>query len=269
MSQQQAFQEQGSPSVPGIETVTGNTGGAVGGSGVPVNINLIGDTVQGVHVNGNAGTSTETITIDNMTTTQKGVTTLATNAEAIAGTDTAKAITADDLKAKLGVQTSHGLAYGATTSGAVAWLAEASNGQIPIGSTGNAPVLGLITSTGGTIAWTFGAGTINAEVVQPTQEIAINYTNVTNAMSPYAVTATDYFISVDATGGPVTIQLPNTTTTKREFVIKDRLAQASVNNITITTPGGIVTIDGNTSYTFTDNYESLEMLFNGTTYETF
>src|SRR6056300_1258949 len=126
MSQQQAFQEQGSPSVPGIETVTGNTGGAVGGSGVPVNINLIGDTVQGVHVNGNAGTSTETITIDNMTTTQKGVTTLATNAEAIAGTDTAKAITADDLKAKLGVQTSLGLAYGATTSGAVAWLAEAS-----------------------------------------------------------------------------------------------------------------------------------------------
>lgn len=269
MSQYYQSGDGGAPGVPGIETVTGNTGGAVPGQGVPVNINLIGDTVQGVHVNGNAGTSTETITIDDMTTTQKGVTTLATNAEAIAGTDTAKAITADDLKAKLGVQTSHGLAYGAGTAGAVAWLAEASNGQIPIGSTGNAPVLGQPTSTGGTIAWTFGAGTINAEVVQPTQEIAINYTNVTNAMSPYVVTATDYFISVDASAGAVTIQLPNTTTSKREFVIKDRLGQAATNNITVTTVGGVVNIDGNPSFTFTDNYESLEMLFNGTSYETF
>jgi hypothetical protein len=268
MSQQQGFSEGGAPGVPGIESITGNDGLPIFGSGVPTNINLIGDTTKGAHVNRTAA-DTGTITIDDMTTTQKGVTTLATNSEAIAGTDTTKAITADDLKAKLGVQTSHGLAYGATTTGAVAWLAEAADGQIPIGSTGNAPVLGLITSTGGTIAWTFGAGTINAEVVQPTQEIALNYTNVTNAMSPYVVTATDYFISVDASGGPVTIQLPNTTTSKREFVIKDRLAQAAVNNITITTPGGVVTIDGNTSYTFTDNYESLEMLFNGTTYETF
>lgn len=270
MSQQQTFVDAGSvPGVPGIETVTGNTGGAVPGSGSPVNINFIGDTVQGVHVNGNAGTSTETITIDNMTTTQKGVTTLATNAEAIAGTDTAKALTADDLKAKLGAQTSHGLAYGNGTTAALGWLAEATNGQIPIGSTGNAPVLGLITSSGGTINWTFGAGTINAEVVQPTQAVAINYTNVTNAMSPYTVTATDYFISVDATAGPVTIRLPNTTTSYREFVIKDRLGQAAVNNITVTTVGGAVNIDGATTYVFTDNYESLEMLFNATSYETF
>lgn len=270
MSQQQTFVDAGSvPGVPGIETVTGNTGGAVPGSGSPVNINFIGDTVQGVHVNGNAGTSTETITIDNMTTTQKGVTTLATNAEAIAGTDTAKALTADDLKAKLGVQTSHGLAYGNGTTAALGWLAEATNGQIPIGSTGNAPVLGLITSSGGSITWTFGAGTINAEVATPTQEVALNYTNVTNAMSPYTVTATDYFISVDATAGPVTIQLPDTTTFKREFVIKDRLGQASTNNVTVTTVGGAVNIDGAPTYVFTDNYESLEMLFNATSYETF
>lgn len=270
MSQQQTFVDAGSvPGTPGIETVTGNTGGAVPGSGSPVNINLIGDTVQGVHVNGNAGTSTETITIDNMTTTQKGVTTLATNAEAIAGTDTAKALTADDLKAKLGVQTSHGLPYGAGTTGVIAWLAEATNGQFPIGSTGNPPVLGTLTSLAGTLTITTGAGTLNAEVTQPTQEIAINYTNVTTAMSPYVVTATDYFLSVDATLGPVTIQLPNTTTFKREFVIKDRLGQAATNNITVTTVAGVVNIDGAPTYVFTDNYESLEMLFNTTSYETF
>lgn len=205
----------------------------------------------------------------NATTTQVGVVTLATNAQAIAGTDAANAVTSAALAAKLGAQTSHGLAYGATTAGAVGWLAAATNGQIPIGSTGNPPVLGLITSTGNTINWTFGAGTINGEVVAPTQEIAINYTNVTNAMSPYTVTATDYFISVDASAGPVTILLPNTTTSKREFVVKDRLGQGGTNNITITTVGGAVNIDGAATYVFTDNYESLEMLFNGSTYEIF
>jgi len=67
MSQQQFFGDSGSPSFSGIETVTGNTGGAVPGQGVPVNLNLVGDTAQGVSVNGDAGTSTETITVQNST----------------------------------------------------------------------------------------------------------------------------------------------------------------------------------------------------------
>lgn len=67
MSQQQFFGDGGSPGVPGLETLTGNTGGAVSGSGSPVNINLVGDTAQGVAVNGNAGTSTETVTVGDAT----------------------------------------------------------------------------------------------------------------------------------------------------------------------------------------------------------
>jgi len=67
MSQQQVFQGGGSPITPNLETLTGNTGGAVAGSGSPVNINLLGDTAQGVSVNGNAGTSTETVTVQNAT----------------------------------------------------------------------------------------------------------------------------------------------------------------------------------------------------------
>jgi len=99
--------------------------------------------------------------------------------------------------------------------------------------------------------------------------IVSSYVNVTNAMSPYTVTATDYFISVDATAGPVTINFPNTTTTNREIVVKDRLGQAAINAITITTPGGATTIDGDTTYIFTDDYESIDALFHGTNYETF
>lgn len=62
MSQQQFFGDGGSPSFSGIETVTGDTGGPVPGSGVPVNLNLIGDSAQGTQVNGTPGTSTQQVT---------------------------------------------------------------------------------------------------------------------------------------------------------------------------------------------------------------
>jgi len=58
--------------------------------------------------------------------------------------------------------TDHGLMLGSGV-GAVTSLAEATDGQLPIGSTGNDPVLGAITSTADTLAVTNGAGTINIE----------------------------------------------------------------------------------------------------------
>ncbi len=100
-------------------------------------------------------------------------------------------------------------------------------------------------------------------------EISPTYTDVTFAMSPYTVTATDYFISVNATGGPVTINLPDSPTANRQFIIKDRLGQSQVNNITVKSLTGASTIDGQASYTFSDNYESIECLFHGTNYESF
>ena len=100
-------------------------------------------------------------------------------------------------------------------------------------------------------------------------EISPAYTNVTFAMSPYTVISTDYFISVDATGGAVTINLPDSTTTNRQFIIKDRLGQSLTNNITIKSLTGASTIDGQPNYMFVDNYESLECLFHGSNYEVF
>jgi hypothetical protein len=109
----------------------------------------------------------------------------------------------------------------------------------------------------------------NALTNTETINVQTNYTNVTTAMSPYTAISSDHFISCDATAGPITILLPNSPSVPREFIIKDRLGVAATNNITITTVGGIDTIDGMTTYIFTDDYESLEMLFNGTSYETF
>lgn len=125
------------------------------------------------------------------TTTQIGSMTFATNAETIAGAVTTKATTPDDIKAKLGTQTLHGIAYGGGNTSAISWLAAATNGQIPIGSTGNAPVLAQITSSGGTITFTFGAGTINAEVTTPS--VAFLYTD--QATSSTVVSNHGYFVT--------------------------------------------------------------------------
>lgn len=107
----------------------------------------------------------------------------------------------------------------------------------------------------------------NTITVTLTESAAV-YTNVTAAMSPYSATTTDYFISVDASAGPVTIVLPTTTNANRQFIVKDRLGQSAARAITVQSSGG-TTIDGQASYMFVDNYESLECLFHGTNYEVF
>lgn len=83
---------------------------------------------------------------------------------------------------------------------------------------------------------------------------------------PYTALDTDYFISVDTTA-PRTINLPNAPTTGKSYVIKDRVGSAASNNITITTVGGVVLIDGVTSRAIQSNYGSINIVFNGTSYE--
>lgn len=159
MSQQQGWGDNGTPGVPGIESLTGNSGGAVFGAGTPVNITLVGDNATGINIVGNPGTSTMTVFGIQATTTQVGVSEFADGTETTTGTDGTRAVTPLGLASKLGAQTSHGLAYGNGTTGAIQWLAEATNGQLPIGSTGNVPVLGTLTAGTG-IAIVNGPGSI-------------------------------------------------------------------------------------------------------------
>jgi hypothetical protein len=93
------------------------------------------------------------------------------------------------------------------------------------------------------------------------------YVQINHASSPYTATATDYYISADPTAGTITIDLPNAPTLYREFIIKDRTGKASTNNISVTTSGGTVTIDGQTTYTMASNYSAIQLLFNGSGYE--
>lgn len=96
------------------------------------------------------------------------------------------------------------------------------------------------------------------------------YTNVTAAMSPYTVLASDYYISVDCSLGAVILNFPNVPVARQTWIVKDRTGNAATNNITLTTPGATVTFDGLTSYIMNSNYQSTSVLANATpTYEVF
>ena len=139
----------------------------------------------------------------------------------------------------------------------------ATNGQLPIGSTGADPVLATLTAGTG-ISITNGAGSIT---IASSGTFTLNYTNVTT--SPYVVLTTDDYLSVDTSAIAITIQLPNAPSTGRSFVIKDRTGAAFTRNITVTTVGGAVNIDGATTYTMNTNFAAINVLFNGTSYEVY
>lgn len=149
------------PLNPDIEFLQGNDGTPVGPNPTTHIVLLLGDNTQGVNVTGNAVTYTETITIFNATTSQKGVVLLASDAETIAGTVTTKATTPSNIKAKLGAQTLHGIPYGNAQTGVIQWLAEAADGQLPIGQTGGIPILANITSLDGSVTIIDGPGSID------------------------------------------------------------------------------------------------------------
>lgn len=103
----------------------------------------------------------------------------------------------------------------------------------------------------------------------PEDALVPSYTAIDNTDSPYTVLYTDSYISVDSSGGAVTIRLPNAPFTKKVFTVKDRTGSAATNNITVTTLGGAVSIDAGTSFVMNNNYSSTRLVFNGTSYEIF
>jgi len=95
-----------------------------------------------------------------------------------------------------------------------------------------------------------------------------NYTAVSS--STYNVLSTDEYISCDSTSNTITLKFPNAPSVPPNYeiyTVKDRTGKASKNNIFITTVGGAVTIDGQTTYTIDSNYAAVNLIFNGTTYE--
>jgi len=97
----------------------------------------------------------------------------------------------------------------------------------------------------------------------------LTITSVNNAASPYTVLSTDQFIACQSSTGAITIKLPNAPLTGRVIYIKDSNGAAFASNISVTTVGGAVTIDGQTTYTINSNYGSVNVVFDGSNYEVF
>lgn len=132
-----------------METLTGNTGGAV----VPTagNINVVGDGALASGLTFSGLGSTLTGTIQTATNTQLGVTQLATNSQTTVGTATTVANTPLGLATKLGTQTLNGIAFGAGTTMPITWTAAGTTGQVLVANTGAAPTWGTPPASAGTI----------------------------------------------------------------------------------------------------------------------
>lgn len=138
---------------------------------------------------------------------------------------------------------------------------------VTMGTAGTADQLGTAVITAGTgISVSSGANTIT---ISTTGTTTLTVTTVNNAASPYTVLSTDEFLAVNTSGGAVTIRLPNAPATGRVYYIKDSNGTAAASNITVTTVGGAVNIDGATSFVMNTAYESISVIFDGSAYEVF
>lgn len=131
---------------------------------------------------------------------------------------------------------------------------------------GNAvPAANTLNVLGGTGVATSGAGSTITITSTGAQNLTYTAVNTT----PYVVLSTDHFLGVDTSGSAITIQLPNAPATGRSFIVKDSAGNAMTNNITVTTVGGIVLIDGATTFVMDQDYGAAQFIFNGSAYEVF
>lgn len=147
-----------------------------------------------------------------------------------------------------------------TTAYAPVCAGTTATGALQVASSGLGTAGFVLTSTGSSSLPTWQAGGSSAT-------LTLTYTAVNNAASPYTVLTTDQYIGVDSSGGAVSILLPNGPATGRVFTVKDSTGSAATHNITITTVGGSVNIDGATTYVMNVAYESHDVIFNGSNYE--
>jgi hypothetical protein len=262
-----------------ITTITTDAGNAVPLAGV---IDIAG----GTNINTSGATNVVTINLDNTIsvggsiTAGTRITSTTGNILASAGTVTGHTgviattgnivATAGAVNAGTTMTAGTGLTVSSFTAGVVQSSAagifsssNGTNGQVLIGG-GATPVWANITA-GANITVTNGAGTITIAAGAGSE--TVEYTGVTT--SPYVVAATDYFLGVNSTAGAIQINLPNAPATGRTFAVKDAFGQSATHNITVTTVGGVVDIDGATSYVMSTNYEAIQLIFNGTFYEVY
>lgn len=128
------------------------------------------------------------------------------------------------------------------------------------------PAFGILEILGGTNITTSGAG--DTVTVSETQSVVLNNYSVAN-FTPYVVAATDYYITVDTSAIPITIQLPDAPTAYQVFIIKDSAGNAAAQNITVTTVGGLLNIDAATTFVMNTDWQSIHVVWDLFGYQVF
>lgn len=111
--------------------------------------------------------------------------------------------------------------------------------------------------------------TINPQVTQA-GSLKLNgfqASNYIGVAANYQVLPTDAIVGVTSTASPITITLPGAYFVGQNWTIKDESGGAATNNITIAC--GSHTIDGASTYVMTNNYESVDIYWNGTQFYIF
>jgi hypothetical protein len=255
------------------------------------NINVVGG--GSTNINTTAAGSTLTVSVIS-SPSFAGHTTVATGLTATTGNIVASAgnITASGLMSA-GTTITAGTGITSTTGNIVAGTGNinATAGSMSAGTSVSAGT--TVTAGTGLTVSAFGAGSVvsstigvfssvngtagqvltsNGAGVAPSFQAAgggggsLTYT--ATSTSPYVVLGTDDYIGVTAAGA-FSVELPNAPATGRYFVVKDTGGTAGTDNITVTTVGGAVTIDGATTFVMNTDYQSAEFIFNGTSYEIF
>lgn len=158
--------------------------------------------------------------------------------------------------------TNHCLQVG-NAAGSLTSLAAATDGQIPIGSTGADPVIATLTA-GTNITITNGPGSIT---ISGSTSPILNYVSVdTN----YNALTSNLFISCDVSGGAITITLPAAPATGEYWIVKDKegVCNQAGKEITVNVSGG-GTIDKVNNFIMNESFDSNSFIFNGTNYEVF
>ena len=166
--------------------------------------------------------------------------------------------------------TDGGLMLGSGT-GAVTPLAQATNGQLPIGSTGADPVLAALTGTVNQITVTNGAGTITLALPQdihtgasPTfaglTTTAGRIVNTTRYTTTQTITSSDHHVACDTDGGAFTVTLP-AGVAGTEYRIGN--TGTSANNLTVAPDGSELLIGVNVNFTLFDG-ETLHIVYEAT-----
>lgn len=142
-------------------------------------------------------------------------------------------------------------AYAPVISGTTA------TGALQVASTGLSTAGYVLTSNGSAAVPSFQSASASVTPI----------TDVVFGQSPYTVLAADQYIAVNVTGGAISILLPNAPATGRNIVIKDKVGLSATSNITVTTVGGAVNIDGAVTYVMNSAYASINVIFDGATYQ--